>query len=168
MFRLPIRTWILNAAAVFSGPHGAVTRQAEQSGCSRQTVYEHARKLERRLADPPDDRAAPAALEEEDRRLRQEIADLRRDAAHSIRCDKAVQRRLTTTAFAMGVSTRPIEELLGLLLPAAAVPDHSTLGHWVQAEAARAGAILATLDPACAPHVSTLALDEIFFGGDRP
>jgi anti-sigma factor RsiW len=28
MFRLPIRTWILNAAAVFSGPHGAVTRQA--------------------------------------------------------------------------------------------------------------------------------------------
>jgi hypothetical protein len=35
MFKLPIRTWILNAAAVFSGPHGAVTRQAEQAGCSR-------------------------------------------------------------------------------------------------------------------------------------
>jgi hypothetical protein len=168
MFRLPIRTWILNAAAVFSGPHGAVTRQAEQSGCSRQTAYEHARKLERRLADPPDDRAAPAALEEENRRLRQEIADLRRDAESSIRCDKAVQRRLTTTAFAMGLSTRQIEELLGLLLPADAVPDHSTLGHWVQAEAARATAVLATLDPACAPHVTTLALDEIFFGGDRP
>jgi hypothetical protein len=168
MFRLPIRTWILNAAAVFSGPHGAVTRQAQQSGCSRQTVYEHARKLEQRFEDRPGDEATPAALEEENRRLRQEIADLRRDAEHSIRCDKAVQRRLTTTAFAMGVSTRQIEELLGLLLPADAVPDHSTLGHWVQAEAARAGAILATLDPACAPHVTTLALDEIFFGGDRP
>ena len=38
MFKLPIRTWILNAAAVFSGRHGAVTRQAEQAGCSRQTV----------------------------------------------------------------------------------------------------------------------------------
>jgi hypothetical protein len=167
MFRLPIRTWILNAAAVFSGPHGAVTRQAEPSGCSRQTVYEHARKLEQRLEDPPDDRAASAALEE-DRRLRQEIADLRRDAEGSIRCDKAVQRRLATTAFAMGLSTRQIEELLGLLLPADAVPDHSTLGHWVQAEAARATAVLAALDPACAPHVTTLALDEIFFGGDRP
>jgi hypothetical protein len=118
MFKLPVRTWILNAAAVFSGPHGAVTRQAQQAGCSRQTVYEHARELERRLADPPDDRAAPAALEEENRRLRQEIADLRRDAEHAIRCDKAVQRRLTTTAFAMGLSTRPIEELLSLLLPA--------------------------------------------------
>ena len=109
-----------------------------------------------------------AALEEENRRLRQEIADLRRDAENSIRCDKAVQRRLTTTAFAMGLSTRQIEELLGLLLPADAVPDHSTLGHWVQAEATRATAVLATLDPACAPRVTTLALDEIFFGGDRP
>ena len=27
MFNLPIRTWILNAAAVFSGRHGAVSRQ---------------------------------------------------------------------------------------------------------------------------------------------
>jgi hypothetical protein len=168
MFRLPIRTWILNAAAVFSGPHGAVTRQAQQSGCSRQTVYEHARKLEQRLEDRPGDEATLASLEEENRRLRQEIADLKRDAEDSIRCDKAVQRRLTTTAFAMGVSTRQIEELLGLLLPADAVPDHSTLGHWVQAEAARATAVLATLDPACARHVTTLALDEIFFGGDRP
>ena len=168
MFRLPIRTWILNAAAVFSGPHGAVTRQAQQSRCSRQTVYRHARELERRLADPPEDRAAPAALEEENRRLRQEIADLRRDAEDLIRCDKAVQRRLATTAFAMGLSLRQIEGLLGILLPEPEVPDHSTLGHWVQAEAARAGAVLAALDPACAPHVSTLALDEIFFGGDRP
>ena len=44
MFKLPVRTWILNAAAVFSGRHGAVTRQAEQAGCSRQTVYQHAQQ----------------------------------------------------------------------------------------------------------------------------
>ena len=49
MFKLPIRTWILNAAAVLSDRHGAVTRQAEQAGCSRQTVYQHAEKLEQRL-----------------------------------------------------------------------------------------------------------------------
>jgi hypothetical protein len=61
-----------------------------------------------------------------------------------------------------------LEDLPRVLLPADAVPDHSTLGHWVQAEAARAGAVLAALDPACADRVKALALDEIFFGGDRP
>jgi len=68
----------------------------------------------------------------------------------------------------MGLSLRQIEDLLGLLLPAPEVPDHSTLGHWVGAEARRAGAVLAALDPACASRVQTLALDEIFVGGDRP
>jgi hypothetical protein len=55
-----------------------------------------------------------------------------------------------------------------VLLPADAVSDHSTLGHRVQAEARRAGAVLAASDPACADRVGTLALDEIFLGGDRP
>ena len=49
MLKLPIRTWISNAAAVFWGQHGAVTEQAEQSQCSRETVYQHARKVEERL-----------------------------------------------------------------------------------------------------------------------
>lgn len=165
MFKLPVRTWILNAAAVFSGQQGAVTRQAEQAGCSRQTVYQHAQKLQQRLSDEPavepstDDRprlegvAAPAATATPGPR---------------IVLDKDKQKELATTAFAMGLSLRQIEDLLRLLLPADEVPDHSTLGHWVQAEARRAGAVLAALDPACAERVKTLALDEIFFGGDRP
>jgi hypothetical protein len=167
MFQLPVRTWILNAAAVLSGQHGDVTQQAEQSECSRETVYQHARKVERRLAAEPDADAV-AELREENRRLRAEIAELRRGAEGLVRCDKATQRRLATTAFAMGVSLRQVEDLLGVLLPAAEVPDHSTLGHWVQTEARRAGAVLKALDPACAPRGRTLALDEIFFGGDRP
>ena len=57
MFKLPIRTWVCNAAAVFSGPHGAVIQPAQESGCSRETVSEHARKLEQRLTDSS---AAPA------------------------------------------------------------------------------------------------------------
>ena len=56
MTTLSLRTWVRNAAAVFSGCYGAVTRQAEQAGCSRQTVYEHARQIEQRLQP-----AAPAA-----------------------------------------------------------------------------------------------------------
>jgi hypothetical protein len=163
MFNLPIRTWILNAAAVFSGRHGAVTRQAEQAGCSRQTVYQHAHKLEQRLAaepaaDPPtEERSRPGAVA-----APEPAADPR------IHLDKDKLKELATTAFAMGLSLRPIEDLLGVLLPAEEVPDHSTLGHWVQAEAHRAEAVLAALDPACADRVGTLALDEIFFGGGRP
>jgi hypothetical protein len=167
MFKLPVRTWILNAAAVLSGQHGDVTRQAELSECSRETVYQHARKVERRLAAEPGADAV-TALRAENQRLRAEIAGLRRWAEGLVRCDKATQRRLATTAFAMGVSLRQIEDLLGVLLPAAEVPDHSTLGRWVADEAQRAGAVLKALDSACASRVRTLALDEIFFGGDRP
>ena len=166
MFKLSVRTWILNAAAVFSGQHGAVTRQAEQSRCSRETVYEHARKLEQRFA--PESDAVRAELHAENQRLKQEIAELRREANDRIRCDKARQRQLATTAFAMGISLRQVEELLGVLLAAPEVPDHSTLGRWVQAEAQRAGEVLNVLDLACAPQGQTLALDAIFLGGGRP
>jgi hypothetical protein len=168
MFKLPVRTWILNAAAVLSGQHGAVIQQAQDSECSRETVYEHARKVEQRLASEPGADAALAELRAENQRLQQRIAALEREAEDQIRCDKAQQRQLATTAFAMGLSLRPIEELRGLLLPATKTPDHSTLGHWVAAEAEHATGILATLDGACAPLVQTLCLDAIFFGGDPP
>lgn len=167
MAKLSLRTWIRNAAAVFSGQHGAVTRQAERSECSRETVYQHARKLEQRLATEPA-AGAVAELHAENQRLRQRVAELERAAEGSVRCDKAKQRQLATTAFAMGVSLRQIEDLLGILLPVPEAPDHSTLGQWVGAEARRAGTVLAALDPACAAGVRTLALDEIFFGGGRP
>src|ERR1700738_619049 len=49
MTTLSLRPWVRNPAAVFAGRYGAVTRRAEQAGCSRQTVYEHARQIERRL-----------------------------------------------------------------------------------------------------------------------
>ena len=167
MFKLPIRTWILNAAAVFSGQHGAVSRQAEQAGCSRQTVYQHADKVEERLA------AAPAAeavvrLQAENQRLLELIAAQPPMAAAHVLLDKDKQQQLATTAFAMGVSLRQVEDLLGVLLSPREVPDHSTLGRWVQAEADRAGEVLKALDLACASRVGTLAVDEIFFGGDRP
>jgi hypothetical protein len=163
MFKLLVRTWILNAAAVFSGQHGAVSRQAEQSGCSRQTVYQHAQKLEQRLAVEP--AAGPPA---DERPGLEAVAVPEPPAGPCILLDKDKLKELATAAFAMGVSLRQIEGLLGVLLPADEVPDHSTLGRWVQAEGHRAGAVLAALDPACADRVGTLALDEIFFGGDRP
>ena len=73
MLKLPGRTWILNAAAVFSGQHGGVPRQAAQAECSRETVYQHARKVESRLAAQPDADVV-AELRAENQRLREEIA----------------------------------------------------------------------------------------------
>jgi len=148
---LPLRTWVRNAAAVFSGRYGAVTHQAEQAGCSRQTVYDHARQIERRLQPPaPANPPAQAPI-----------------PAPAAVFDQAAQRRLAVTAFAMGISTRQIEDLFRVILSEQG-PDHSTIGRWVADEAKKAKPILQTLDAACIPEVRTLAVDEIFFGGDRP
>src|SRR4051812_29741085 len=95
MDALSIRTAVCSAATVFSGQYGAVTRRAERAGCSRQAVYEHARRAERRLAAGPPEPApsAPApALDDEGR------------------------RRFAVTAFAMGLSTRQVEDLLRVAL----------------------------------------------------
>jgi hypothetical protein len=167
MFNLPVRIWILNAAAVLSRQHGAVTRQAGQSGCSRETVYEHAQKVEQRLADEATADVV-AELRAANQRLHEAITHLQRKAQGQVLLDKGKQRQFATNACAMGVSLRQVEDLLGVLLPQDQVPDHSTLGRWVADEAQRAGAVLAAIDPACAPRIQTLAIDEIFFGGDRP
>ena len=81
--------------------------------------------------------------------------------------DGPTRRRLAVTAFAMGISTRQIEDLLRVLLGEAG-PDHSTIARWVAEAAEKAGPVLEALDAACIPEVRTLAVDEIFFGGDRP
>lgn len=167
MDTLSLRDLVRNAAAVFSGAYGAVAHQAERAGCSRQTVYQHARQIERRL-DPNDRRAELDQLHAENRRLRDQVAALGRRCEQSVFCDRAKLREVATLAFAAGVSLRQIEDLLKALLPARLAPDHSTIGRWVADGAKKARAILAPLVAACAARVRTLALDEIFFGGDRP
>jgi hypothetical protein len=149
MTTLSLRTLVRNAAAAFSGCYGAVARQAEQAGCSRQTVYDHARRVEQRLqsAAPAPPAAAPVA------------------PAPAL--DEPTRRRLAVTAFAMGISTRQIEELFRVILPDDG-PDHSTIGRWVAHAAEGAEPVLQVLDAAAAPRVQALALDEIFFGGGRP
>ena len=151
MITLSIRDWVRNAAAVFSGCHGSVTRRAKQAGCSRQSLYDQARRIEGRLkaadqvplAPPPDLSPSPAVI------------------------DHDTRLRFAVTAFALGISTRQIEQLLAILAPDDG-PDHSTIGRWVAHHAAKATAALAVLDPATAPLVRVACLDEVFFGGDRP
>ncbi len=159
----PLSTWIGNAAAVFSKVYGAVTHQAQQAGCSRQTVYQHARHLEQRL-----DTTAHDELLAEDQRLRDQVEALSRPSELSVVCDPAKLRQVATVAFAAGVSLRQIEDVFAVLLPAGRGPDHSTIGRRVADEARKAKPVLEALDAACVPRVQTLALDEIFFGGGRP
>jgi hypothetical protein len=151
MNTLSLRTWVRNAAAVFSGCYGAVTRQAKQAGCSRQTVYDHARQIEQRL-QPPNPVTPPVAVPV---------------PTPAPIVDEPTQRRLAVTAFAMGISTRQIEDLLHVILPDAG-PDHSTIGRWVADAANKAKPILEILDAACISKVQTLAVDEIFLAGARP
>ena len=150
MNTLSIRDAVCNAAAVFSGIYGAVTGRAQQAGCSRQTVYEHARQIEQRLQTP--DPATPPV----------EVPVPRPTPS----LDEPTRRRFAVTAFAMGISTRQIEDLLRVLLGEDG-PDHSTIARWVADAAQKAKPVLQTLDAACVPVVQTLAVDEIFFGGDR-
>jgi hypothetical protein len=163
MTTLPFPTWISNAAAVFSKAYGAVTRQARQAQCSRQTVYQHARQLEQRL-----DTTAHAELLAENQRLRDQVAALNRRCEQSVVCDPAKLRQVATVAFAAGVSLRQIEDVFEVLLGSGRGPDHSTIGRWVSDEAKKARQVLVPLDDACARRILNLALDEIFWVGDRP
>ena len=167
MFKLPIRTWVRNAAAVFSGKHGSVTQQAEESQCSRETVYEHARKVEERLEQAARDESRIAEQDGEIERLQRRVSQLESAAQNQPILDPLKQHELATTACAMGLSLRQTEDLFKIVLPPGEAPDHSTIGRWVEKQSKRAGEILGTLDAACVGHVQTLAIDEIFFGGDR-
>jgi predicted DNA-binding protein YlxM (UPF0122 family) len=162
MMKLSIRTWIRNAGAVLSGRRGAVGEQAQAEGCSRQTVYDHASKVEERLADRDQQ---IADLRTEMTRLKAEHNELQKRLQQSTLIDDEALQRFAIVGQAMGVSLRQTEELLGTVLPKDRVPDHSTMGRWTQAAGQRAGEVLAVLDPLCAKAVETLCIDEIFFGG---
>jgi hypothetical protein len=162
MLKLWIPAWVRNAAAALCGRHGAVTQRAHQAGCSRQTVYDHARQLVRRLAQRDQD---CQALRAELDRLKAEREQWQQRAAQAVLIGAEALERFAVVSQAMGVSLRQAEELLGTLLPAGRVPDHATLGRGTAAAGRRAGEVLAVLDPLCAPAVRTLCADEIFWGG---
>ena len=162
MLPLSISPWLRNAAAALCGRHGAVTARGEQVGCSRQTVYDHGRQLVERLAKHEQELDA---LRAEATRLQVERDELQQRLQQAVVVGAEELERFAVSSQALGVSLRQAEELLGTLLPAERVPDHATLGRWTESAGRRAGAVLAVLDPQCAPAVETLCIDEIFFGG---
>jgi hypothetical protein len=160
---LSLLSRIANAAAVLFGPHGSVTAQAEQAGCSRQTVYDHAAKAQQALADAQLPGPARPQLLQEVAQLREENRQLWDWLDQAIDCPEAKQRQFTTTACAMGLSLSQALALLAILLPPGRLVSRATLGRWLNHEARRAGRLLAVLDKACRPLILALCLDEIFF-----
>jgi hypothetical protein len=165
---LSIPRWLANAAAVWCGRRGAATQQAQEAGCSRQTLYNHSHRLAAACVDGIPDPARLERLESENTELRQEVERLRAVERTAVAIGEEELRRFAVTAEASGVSLRQSKELLGTLLPKDRVPGHATLGRWTAEAGQQAAAVLEVLDPAVAERTKTLAVDEIFFGGYRP
>ena len=162
MIKLPIRTWIRNAGAALSGRHGTVSAQAQAESCSRQTVYDHARKVEDRLAERDGELADCQA---QIAGLKREKAELLKHLEQATVIDNEALRSFAIVGQALGISLRQCEELLGTIMPRERIPDHATMGRWTQGAGEQAGKVLTLLDPLCAKSVKELCVDEIFFGG---
>lgn len=159
--------WIANAAARFSGTHGAVSSQARRADCSRQTIYDQARKVQDAVEAEHSGGPSRQQLLEQNQTLRQENAQLRSRLNHAVEFPQAKQQEFAAEARAMGLSLNQIAALLMVLLGAKQAPARSTIERWVQAAGEAAGRVLKRLDAQCKALVLVACLDEIFFHG-RP
>ena len=167
MFKIPSRQWIANAAARFSGRHGAVTHQAHQVHCSRQSIYDHAQKVQAAVAAEYSGGPSREQLLQENQALRAENAQLWNWLAVTIEFPLVVQQQFSAVALGMGLSLTQIGILLALLLGAKAAPARSTIHRWAQAAGVAAGRVLRRIDAQCKALMLVGCLDEIFFHG-RP
>jgi hypothetical protein len=103
MLTIPLVTWIANAAAALTGTYGAVTRQAEIADCSRQTIYDHAQKVQAAVEDAHDGGPTRAELLTQNQQLRHENAQLWDWLAQTIEFPASKQREFSVTAGAMGL-----------------------------------------------------------------
>src|SRR5512143_2354010 len=163
MLKIPFATWIANAAAALTGAYGAVTLQAEVAGCSRQTIYDHAQKIQAAVEDAHDGGPTRAELIAQNQQLRHENAQLWDWLAGTIEFPLSQQREFSGTAAAMGLSLNQILILLALILGKQAGPGRSTLHRWIKAAGLAAGRVLKFLDARCRVLVLVGCLDEIFF-----
>ncbi len=163
MFSFSVVTWIGNAATVLSGRWGAVSRRAQEVGCSRAAMYQQARRVERAVVAERAGDPLRGDLLAENQRLREDNRILWELLEEAESLSKAMQQKFAATAWAMGVSLGQIVTLLAILLPTCRVPSRATVGRWVEQAGVRAGGILAVLDRVCQVWVVRLCLDEIFF-----
>jgi len=166
MFSFPVVTWIGNAAAVLSGRWGAVSRRAQEVGCSREAMDQQARRVEQAVVTERAGDPRREALLAENQRLRDDHRILWELLEEAESLSKAMQQKFAATAWAMGVSLGQLVTLVAILLPACRVPSRATVGRWVDQAARQAGGLLRVLDRVCQAWVVTLCLDESFFHRD--
>lgn len=154
-------TWIVNAAAVFGGGWGDVSRRAGEAGCSRQTIYQHAEKVQEALLRPT--REEFERLRGEKEQLQLENQPLWDWLAQTVEFPRSRQAEFSATAAAMGLSLTQTFCLLAVVMGCLAAPSRSSIGRWVAAACQKAANVLRVLDQACCPLVAALCLDEIFF-----
>ena len=142
MRTIPLVSWIANAAARFTGPHGAVAQQAQKAHCSRQTVYDHGCKVLQAVTTEHSGGPSRQQLMEQNQALRQENAQLRNRLKHAGEFSQAKQQEFSAKARAMGLSLHQIAALLMVLLGEKAGPARSTIQRWVQAAGEAAGKVL--------------------------
>jgi hypothetical protein len=162
MNTLPPQFRIANTAAVLDGPYGAVTRQADRSGTSRQALYRDAPQV-LQAVEGSDCRRRLQKLHEDNDRLRAERDRLHRRLEQAVVLDADHLACFAATAQAEGVSLPVARRLLMPLLPQR-TPSVAHLGRWAQAAAQKAAALLPILDAVARPRVEQAAADEIFFG----
>lgn len=157
---------IASAFFVLCGRRGDVTRQAQERGVSRQTLYRESQQTVTVLEG--------AAHQAEIAQLQQRIAELERE--HEQACAEAEQRHALTVTIdrdkqaefasvgqAEGVSLPCLRNLLRVLL-AKSAPSVATLGRLTQAAGQRARELLPVLDAISRPLVRQALTDEIFVG----
>ena len=147
----------------FTGPHRAVTEQAQKSGCSRQCVYNHARQVMAAVEAEHSGGPTREELIRDNEALRRENAQLWDWLFQTIEFPLVKPQEFAVTALAMGLSLNQRGVLRAILLGTQACPSRSTLHRWVQAAATAAGRILKQLDRSCQVFVLVGCLDEIFF-----
>ncbi len=134
-----------------------------RSICSRQTVYEHAQKVEAAVGVEHGGGPTHEELTRENLAFRQEIAQLWDWLSQTIELPAAKQQMFAAKGMGMGLSHSQIHDLLAFLLGATACPSRSTIHRWAQAAGKAAGAVLKGLDRGCRVLVLVGCLDEIFF-----
>ena len=105
---------------------GAVTQQAHQAGCSRQTAYHHAQRVQQAVADAQAGGPSRGQLLAQQQALRQENAQLWQAWQDRVPFDAPQQRRFVATAAALGLSLNQTHTLLACVLAAADCPSRAT------------------------------------------
>src|ERR687891_2271475 len=160
MFSLPVVTWIGNAAAVLSGQWGAVSQRAREVECSREAMYQQARRVEQAVAREQAGGPSGEEFLAENERLRDENRTLWALLEEAESLSQALQQKFAATASAMGLSLTQILKLFAIVLPKRCMPSRATVGRWVEQAGSRAGRILKVVDRACQGWGLTLCLDE--------